>query len=160
MIWRALSVAVGLASGFGAAQLPEFSQQYVQRLGGAVDTLDKVVADFDSSAKAAGLTRQEALAELQGTDFLDRRQKDMQRTFARQERLTAQLAALSGAPASKRVLSVLRASDPELVRATVSAFRPAMPASASGLLFGGSGFLTGLLAVSGLGALLRRRRTA
>ena len=69
------------------AQFPEFSQQYVQRLGGAVDELRIVVADFDASAQAAGLTREAALADLSGSEFRDLRQGDMTRTIARYERL-------------------------------------------------------------------------
>ena len=37
MILRVLAVAAGLAGAGTLSQFPEFSQQYVQRLGGAVD---------------------------------------------------------------------------------------------------------------------------
>ena len=61
MIVRAITLAGGLAVGAGTSQFPEFSQQYAQRLGGAVDALSEVVADFDTSAVAEGLSRSEAL---------------------------------------------------------------------------------------------------
>ena len=44
MFMRAIAVAGGLAGAAGLSQFPEFSQQYVQRLGGAVDELTAVVA--------------------------------------------------------------------------------------------------------------------
>ncbi len=160
MIFRTLALAAGLAGGLCSAQLPEFSQQYVQRLGGAVDSLTKVVADFDASATAAGLTREDALKEMAGTAFLERRRADMKRTFARHDVLTEQLNTLSNAGAGSRVVTILRAPDRELARATFAAFRPAMPVTSEGLLFGGSGFIATLLAVSGLGALFRGRRVA
>ncbi|MEL7345872.1 MAG: DUF2937 family protein, partial [Pseudomonadota bacterium] len=80
---RILALAGGLAGAAGMSQFPEYSQQYTQRLAGAVDELSTVVADFDASALASGLTRQEALAQLSGTEFLDRRQADMTRTLTR-----------------------------------------------------------------------------
>lgn len=157
---RTLLCSAALAGGLTAAQLPEFSQQYVQRLGGAVDALEKVVTDFDTSARSAGLTREAALAELAGSDFLERRQADMRRTFTRYEQLSAQRAQLSNAPASARVAAILRAPDPELAAATYADFRPALPATSDGLLFGGGGFLSTLLALSGVALVFRRRRMA
>ena len=57
---RALGrLIVGLAAAGGAltaSQLPEFTQQYRQRLGGAVDELLRVVADFDADAARNPLT--------------------------------------------------------------------------------------------------------
>ena len=61
MIIRALTLVGSLIAGAGASQFPEFSQQYAQRLGGAVGALSEVVADFDASAVAEGLTRPQAL---------------------------------------------------------------------------------------------------
>ena len=52
---RVVSVVVGLMGGAGLAQFPEYAQQYTQRLGGALDELSRVVADFDRSAAATGL---------------------------------------------------------------------------------------------------------
>jgi len=47
------------------SQAPEFSQQYKQRLGGAINELATVVRQFDEDATSQGLTRQEALDTLQ-----------------------------------------------------------------------------------------------
>ena len=160
MIARMLTLATSVAGGLFAAQLPEFSQQYVQRLGGAVDALTEVVADFDASARAEGLTREAALTELEGTDFLERRQQDMRRTFARHARLSGQLDRLESAPAATRVTAIIRAPDRDVAQATYAAFRPAVPTTSEGLLFGGGGFLASLTALAGIGALFRRRRTA
>ncbi|MEC7965452.1 MAG: DUF2937 family protein, partial [Pseudomonadota bacterium] len=55
MIVRTLTLIAGLSGAAVTAQFPEFSQQYAQRLGGAVDELTAVVADFDASAQASGL---------------------------------------------------------------------------------------------------------
>ena len=64
MFAKALSLAGGIAGAVGLSQFPEFSQQYAQRLGGAVDELARVVEDFDADASDVGLNRDEALSQL------------------------------------------------------------------------------------------------
>jgi len=162
MILRALILAGGVMGGAAASQFPEFSQQYAQRLGGAVDALAEVVADFDASAAAAGLTRDAALAELRGTEFLDSRRRDMARTFARHDRLRADLAVLDGAGPFMRAYHAARIRDRDVARAALAQFEPAVPLGMAGLSFAGAGFLAGVVAVwLGLRVLLwplRRRR--
>ena len=97
MIVRAITLAGGLAVGAGTSQFPEFSQQYAQRLGGAVDALSEVVADFDTSAAVEGLSRSEALEQMIGADFIERRRADMERTFDRHAVLTEDLRLLAEA---------------------------------------------------------------
>ena len=64
MLVRAITLAGGLTGAAGLSQFPEFSQQYIQRLSGAVDELSRVVAEFDADAAALGLSRGEALDQL------------------------------------------------------------------------------------------------
>lgn len=143
MIARAAILAGGLVTGVTTAQLPEYSQQYLQRLGGVVDGLSAVVAAFDASAKAEGMDRKEALEALQGTPFLDRRRADMETTFARHTSLTAELETLRRAGPYQRSLRTLARLDPALGAATLRAYRPAVPVTAEGLLFGLSGLVLG-----------------
>ena len=56
-----LRLAVAVCVAIVLSQFPAFSDQYVQRLGGQVDALTRVAADFDASAEGAGLTRDQAL---------------------------------------------------------------------------------------------------
>ncbi|APX10997.1 DUF2937 family protein [Tateyamaria omphalii] len=165
MILRVLVLAGGLLGGATASQFPEFAQQYQQRLGGAVDALAEVVADFDTSARAAGLSRDAALAQMQGTEFLDRRRADMTRTFDRYDRLRADLAALQDAGPFMRAYHAARSTDGEVANAALTAFKPALPLTFAGAAFAGAGFLAGLLAMSATLKLLLwpfagRRRTA
>jgi len=164
VIGRALVLAGGLAGAAATSQFPEYSQQYVQRLGGAVDALSQVVADFDASATAAGLTRQEALAEFKGSDFLTRRQADMTRTFARHARLTSDLALLQHEGPFMRAYRAERMSDPEIARAAWAVYEPALPINIAGILFSSIGLVLGL-GLSGIVLRLlawpfRRRRHA
>ncbi|MEL7090757.1 MAG: DUF2937 family protein [Pseudomonadota bacterium] len=152
MIARAVTICAGLACGGIGAQFPEFSQQYVQRLGGAVDALGEVVADFDASAAAEGLSREEALAQMTGSAFVARRRADMERTFMRYDRLSADLVALEGAGSFTRASMALRMTDRDVARAAWGAFQPAVPLNFAGAMFAGTGFLAGLIAA---GAALR-----
>lgn len=161
MILRALTLAGGLLGAGAASQFPEFSQQYTQRLGGAVDALSVVVADFDASAKAAGLTRDQALAQMTGSDFLTHRRADMERTFARHARLSADLAALQAAGPFMRAYYAGHLNDPQIAARAWEAYQPALPITFAGAVFGGSGLIAGLIAMSLLLAVLRlpfRRR--
>ena len=53
-IARTVGLAFGLLGGLVASQAPEFGQQYRQRLGGAIDELNRVVARFDEDARRPG----------------------------------------------------------------------------------------------------------
>ncbi len=159
---RLAALAGGLAGGVALSQFPEFSQQYLQRLAGQVDALGAVTADFDASAAKAGLTREDALASMQGSDFLGFRQADMRATFARYERLRSDLTMLREAGPVERLLLPQRFDDPEILRATWGDFAPAVPATAAGVTTGAVGFAGGWAAVIGLLSLIARpfrRRT-
>ncbi|MEM6309697.1 MAG: DUF2937 family protein [Pseudomonadota bacterium] len=161
MILRAMTLAGGVTGAAALSQFPEFSQQYVQRLGGAVDALSEVVADFDASASAEGLSRHDALAQMTGTDFLDARQNDMRTTFARHERLSAQLQSLDQTGPFMRAYHVAGA-DGQVARAAWVNFQPAVPLNAAGAIFAGAGFVFGSGTVSLLttitAGLFRRRK--
>lgn len=163
MILRAITLAGGLAAGAGASQFPEFSQQYAQRLGGAVDALTEVVADFDTSAAAEGLTRPQALEQMQGADFLERRRFDMERTFDRHATLSEDLRLLNDAGPFMRAYHGARFTDGDVASAAWDAFQPAVPLNMTGAIFAGFGFLAGLFSIGGLLAIVRwplRRSTA
>ena len=143
MIGKGLALAGGVAGAAACSQYPEFSQQYMQRLAGQVDALQIVVADFDRSAAASGLTRLAALDELQGTAFLVARRADMERSFARFDLLSDNLAFLRLATPMERIAMPHRLADPDTFNATWSDFRPALPLTAEGGVAAGLGFLGG-----------------
>ncbi|WP_299848506.1 DUF2937 family protein [uncultured Roseovarius sp.] len=64
MLFRAMMLAGGIAGATGFSQFPEYSQQYTQRLAGAVDELSRVVRAFDADAGRLDLTREAALADM------------------------------------------------------------------------------------------------
>lgn len=162
MVMRMLSLAGALTGAVGLSQFPEFSQQYLQRLAGQVDALALVTSDFDASATKAGLTRDEALASMQGTEFLGFRRADMELAFARFARLSSDLTLLRETGPIERILLPHRFADQALLQSTWSDFQPAMPATAAGVTAAGAGFFGGWAAVLGFLSLLFapfRRRT-
>lgn len=164
MIVRALTLAGGLAGAAGLSQFPEFSQQYTQRLGGAVDELARVVEEFDRDAGAVGMSRQAALSDLsQSGAFGERRSQTITRTIARHRDLSADLGALRAAGPFTRASQIAHLSDPQIARAAWQDFKPAAPLTFEGAVFGGTGFLAGSLALSVLIGVLRlpfRRRAS
>ncbi|MGX9355530.1 DUF2937 family protein [Roseobacteraceae bacterium S113] len=155
MIARAVTMVAGLSGAAGFSQFPEYSQQYVQRLGGAVDALAEVVADFDRSAESAGLTRQVALEQMAGTEFLERRRADMTRTIARSEKLSEDLAKVEAAGPFTRAYYAARFTDRDVGAAALEAFKPAVPLTLEGILFAIAGFLAGSTLLGGAIALIK-----
>ena len=151
---RILALAGGLAGGVGLSQFPEFSQQYLQRLAGQVDALSGVVQDFDRSATRNLMTRDQALAEMTGTPFLEDRRADLGATFARHDRISAHLTDLRAASPLARLAMPQKLGDAETLAATWADFRPAVPVTFDGLIAAAIGFVAGWLASSGLLALL------
>jgi hypothetical protein len=157
MLLRAVTLAGGLAGAAGFSQFPEFSQQYVQRLGGAVDELHRVVAGFDADAAALELTRAQALGALaQGGAMGEKRVEAMRGIMARHARLAGDLAALERAGPFTRAYYAAHLSDREIAARAWAAYKPAVPMTFEGAVFGGVGFLGGALLLGGVIGVLRR----
>lgn len=136
---------VGLAAG---SQAPEFSQQYRQRLGGAIDELAQVLVDFDADALNSGLKRDDALKQMadDATPFVRDRAQSMNRVIVRHERLTWQSERMEEAPGVMRPLILARYPDTWIVTQTWQDFEPAVPLTMPGLVWGGTGLVAFLLA--------------
>ncbi|MEJ1992970.1 MAG: DUF2937 family protein [Maritimibacter sp.] len=157
---RILALAGGIAGAVTLSQFPEFSQQYVQRLSGAVDELRAVTLAFDTSARVAGLTRDEALDEMSGTSFGASFSEDLGQQVYRYDRLNADYQALARAAPLERLARFYRMRDPELARRTWDDFQPAVPVTSEGFITAGIGYGVGWGLIAGLTGLLfgRRRR--
>ncbi len=159
---RILALAGGIAGAVALSQFPEFSQQYVQRLSGAVDELRAVTVAFDTTARIAGLTREDALDKMGGSDFQNRLRDDMRARIYRYDRLNADYQALASAAPLQRLARAYHIRDAELVQRTWDDYQPAVPVTSEGLIFAGIGFAAGWGLVSLLLALALRplRRVA
>lgn len=159
---QTLVLLTALCGAVAASQAPELTQQYRQRLGGAVDELSRVVADFDRDAARSDLTRDEALRTHEGSDvrlFRDRG-ASMRATIERHERLIDHASRLQSAPALARPLLVATGADRRLLAGTWRDFEPAVPLTAHGFAWTGFGFVLGAVAAWLLMLPFRRRRRA
>jgi hypothetical protein len=160
MIGRILALAIGLICALAASQLPEFAQQYRQRLGGAVEELGRVVGRFDENAQASGLSRDQAIARLgEQPDPLVRREGEaMGGAAERLAQLKRQREDFTTAGSFERVLVLIRQMDPGLARSTYLDFEPAVPATSEGVVAAAAGFVFGWAGMLFLAHLLGRLR--
>ncbi|HEX4297760.1 MAG TPA: DUF2937 family protein [Devosia sp.] len=153
---RTLAVLGGLALAVGFSQFPEYAQQYEQRLGGAVDELATITADFDTDAQKFGLTREQALQRYATSpdSFLVGRGTSMQRTLTRYGALSADLADLRGAGPLQRLVHLNDYFDSDVGARALADYKPAVPVTAEGFTWALAGFGAGYLLVGALLAFL------
>ena len=146
MAWlrRTLIVLIGFAGGLTGSQFPEFAQQYRQRLGGALDELRQVVADFDADAAQNGLTRAAALATYGRSPepFLRDRGVTMAGVMRRFESLSEQRAKLELASPLTRPVVVLRAPDERVIKGAWADFELDVPVTNAGIVWAAAGAAT------------------
>ncbi len=149
------------------SQIPEFMQQYLQRLGGHLDEARRQLQQFHQTAVQSGLTLDRfilqtsanadpAVAKLGGV---------MTEAITRVDALEAAQSAIQHASLWSRPFVFLRHLDPAIARATGEIFKPAVPTTLEGLVYALTGMLV-LLAVYHLGIkypvtrMLSRRKNA
>lgn len=156
MLTRTLALAGALAGGIATSQMPEFSQQYQQRLGGALEELQTVVADFEADANRNGLSPDEALAAFrQSPDrFFRDRGVSMAKTLERYQGLIQERARFEQWPEMAKPLAIARQHDPTVLAGAWQNFRPALPATVTGGLYAAGGGLVGWLTIFVLVGLL------
>jgi hypothetical protein len=148
----------GVLLGLTMSQVPEFTQQYAQRLGGAVDELRAITQNFDASAQKVGLTRAQALATYDQAQngFLADQGRDMSESFIRFAKLELHLMALQSAGPVSRVVDLARYYDPQIGARALEAYAPAVPVTTDGFAYAGVGTLAGYFSFAGIIALLSR----
>jgi hypothetical protein len=144
MIVRAMTLAGGVAGAAGLSQFPEFSQQYMQRLGGTVDELGRQIERYEMDADKVGLTLEELLAELAAEGPRAKTQAgNIQSDIDRHARLTGALDQLQAAGPFSRARLVGYMSDREIAEKAFEDYKPAVPATFEGAVFAGTGFFAG-----------------
>ncbi len=156
MAGKTLALFGGIVGAVLLSQFPEFSQQYVQRLGGAVAELSRLIDSYDADAAKVGLSREEALVQqASGGAFGEMRAKNMAATFRRYDDLRSSLWVLQDATAFERALHVFHLRDTDVARDALAAFRLGVPLNLGGAAFAGMGFFAGWCGVRlGFGLLL------
>jgi len=157
---RPLSFLIGLALGFALSQTPEFAQQYRQRLGGAIDELQRIIQQFDEDSRRAGYDRLAALRVMaSNADQLIRdRAIRMEETIVRHSRLREQEEAFRVGGPFVRMAAFAVNFDRPLVQRTLQAYEPAVPVTTEGILLAGGGFVFIYIVLPVLLEPWRRRR--
>lgn len=157
IVRRMLTLLIAVASGLLFSQAPELSQQYRQRLGGAVDELTIRIQDFDVHANHSGLDRQEALSIYARSpeQFIRSQGEAIRQTFERYERLSSQLEELTISSPILRPLVVARRLDTVTFSNTLRDFVPGVPLSTAGAVWLAMGLIAGLLVAVFLNGILR-----
>ncbi len=130
---RALCVAGAVA----CAQLPEFMQQYLQRLGGHLDEVRQQIATWRRVAQESGLTLEQLITRyLANADPVVTRGGGVVRDLiARAEELAAAESALRNASLWARPFIFLRHFDWGIAHGTWNVFRPAVPTTLEGVAY-------------------------
>src|SRR5271154_1459392 len=123
MFARRFALAVAVLAGLIGSQGPEFAQQYRQRLGGALEELNRIIAEFDAEAQGQNVTPAEGLSRLEdNADPLARqRGEDMAEAIDRAKRLSEQLQAIASGSPLTRLYVVARDFDPEIAKSALDA---------------------------------------
>lgn len=152
MIRRVLILLVGLGFGAGASQGPEFTQQYLQRLGGWVDSYKDRVARLDSRAKQFDMTRDEYIQALKSSaDPKVRQEASNIATWPLYlDKYSEMQQILQNGPAWMRPIRLVQNyTDPAfapIVQATLDEYEPGTQLSGEGIAFGAGGFVLGWIA--------------
>lgn len=171
MLKRIIVLCVALTGAAGGSQAPEFTQQYLQRLGGWVDSYQDRVTRLDARAKQFNMTREQYIAALQAS--ADPKVRNEAANIASWpvylKRYTEMQQFLQNGPVwmqpVRLVQSYRDSAFKPIVMATWKEYRFGTQFTGTGAAFAGAGFVLGWLATGiGLGIalapvnIIRRRR--
>jgi Protein of unknown function (DUF2937) len=166
---RTIILAGALIGGAALSQAPEFTQQYRQRLGGAMAELQHVLADFDRDARANNLSREKALGLYAASPekFLNDRGNSIRRIIDRYGRLARQNGDFASVKPVWQPFSFIADHDGQVWSGAWHDFQPGLPLTLRGAVWAGIGALFGAVLiwfpapiVRGVRRRWRRRRRA
>ncbi len=159
MIIRRLALFFAMLSGIMTTQMPEYWQQYRQRLEGAIDELNAIVAQFDADNAAHKLTQEGGIAHLEDSpDPLVRaRGVQMQHIIGRLGRLKRADAAFNDKNLPEKWWTLATSFDPAVAARAYETYQPAVPTTGEGFIAGLIGFFIGGGLIHLLGLPIRYR---
>ncbi|MEA2860256.1 MAG: hypothetical protein QOC72_2295 [Methylobacteriaceae bacterium] len=160
MFARRIAALIGLFVAIIASQLPEYAQQYRQRLGGALDELNTLIERFNSEAAKSGMNEDQGITHLQQSDdrFVQQRGDQMRDTIMRRDRLARQSDDFAKAGPVGRILVLAEDFDPKIAARAYQAYEPAVPTTSEGLIAAVVGFIFGGGLIHLIAWPIRRRR--
>ena len=160
MMARRFALAVGLLLALVFSQVPEFVQQYRQRLGGTLDELRREIAQFDAEAGAQSLGRDAGMARLRANadPLVQARGTDLGLAVDRERRLEDQERDFAAAGPLLRYWVFVERFDPQLAGRAYAIYQPAVPVTEAGFLAAAVGFAFGYAGMRLVAVPFRRRR--
>ena len=115
------------------------------KLGGAIDELQKIVAEIRRRQRSQRAVRTEGIARLSGNsdELVRARGLQMSEIAQRLQRLSSANAAMAQAGSIGRLVALASDFDPMVARRAYESFEPAVPVTGEGFFFGGVGFVGG-----------------
>lgn len=143
MIGRLSRMVLPVGGGVAGAQLPAFSDAYLQRLGGRLDQAEIEAARVAQAAADKSLSVPDYVRGLLGSvDPLARRQGQVvQDQLSDLEQLRGAFASLSNALPIERPLRMLTHFDSDVASSALTNFTPGMPLGSAGITYAAAGFL-------------------
>ncbi len=156
---RTALLMFAIACALAASQFPSFRQQYLQRLGGTLDELDRQIVALDERAAAADMARYAYIRRLMGNEdpVVRREAEALVALLGRRQRLMDARAAIAGAPLWAQAAQVVFHLDTRIAERTLTQFVPSLPLSLSGAFHAFIGFFLGFFAPLGVRQLLPHR---
>jgi hypothetical protein len=123
------------------SQIPEFMQQYLQRLGGHLDEARRQLSQFHNAAEQSGITLERLIAQTgsNADAAVAKLGGVMSGAVARVDELSAAQSAIQSASLWERPFVFMRNMDPQIARATWQIFKPAIPTTVEGLVYAAAG---------------------
>jgi hypothetical protein len=129
------------------SQIPEFMQQYLQRLGGHLDEARRQLGKFEDAAEQSGITLDRLIAQTgsNADAAVAKLGGVMTDSVARVEELQAAQTAIVNASLWERPFVFFKNMDADIARATWQIFKPAIPTTVEGLVYAAIGMLVLLM---------------
>jgi hypothetical protein len=142
---RRIALAIGLIFALAGSQIPEFAQQYRQRLGGAIDELNRMIAEFDHEAAGESLTREQGVARLKANPdaLAQQRGAAIENDVERAARLARQQEGFKLGGSLTRLASLVENFDPTTLAQAIRDYEPAVPISLEAFVVAGVALLVG-----------------
>jgi hypothetical protein len=159
MIIRRIALFFAALSGLMTTQMPEYWQQYRQRLEGAIDELAAIVQQFDTETAAQGLTEAAGIARLKANSdpLAQQRGVAMRQAVNRLHRLREADRAFNDKNLPEKWWTLATTFDPAIAARAYQTYQPAVPTTGEGFIAGVIGFFIGGGLIHLLGLPIRYR---
>lgn len=161
MLRTTIPLFFGLVAAGSLSQFPEFAQQYTQRVGGAYTELHEVANGLRQDAANNGKTVSQAIDEYAAADsaFFRDRGESITGILEREVFLEEHYASLTGGEGFAQLMTFAKKRDLEIAQETLNIYKPAVPATFTGVSHAALGFLAGFFALRSLFIFRRRRKS-